>query len=290
MRTRNLGKLGPMLPPVAAGVIGARASRAAEGMARPWEWWHQAPATPAMEQIGAFHYMLFWIMVAICVLIVALLAYVLLRYNAARNPTPSRTSHNTAVEVTWTVLPVITLVVIAIPSFRLLYHTDRATDAELTLKAIGHQWYWEYQYPDNGDFSLLSNMIPEEELQPGQPRLLAVDNRVVLPVDTTIRILVTADDVLQSWAVPSFGIKMDGVPGRLNETWARIEEEGVYYGQCSELCGINHAYMPIAVEAVSKERFAQWVEEAKARFGKAQPPAPAQVAQGRMPVAEGDRR
>lgn len=256
------------------------ASLAAEGVPRPWEWWHQPPATPIMENIDAFHYFVFWVMVGICGLVVALLAYVLIRFNARRNPTPSRTAHNTAIEVIWTIVPVLILVVIAIPSFQLLYYAGTTPDAEMTLKATGRQWFWEYQYPDHGGFTITSLIVPDEELEPGQPRLLAVDNRVVLPVDTTVRIQITAGDVLHSWAVPTFGIKVDAVPGRLNETWARIDREGIYYGQCSEICGVGHAYMPIAVEAVSKEAFAEWVERAQAEFAGTAPPGhgPAQQA------------
>lgn len=253
------------------------ASRAAEGRPRPWEWWHQAPVTPLMERVDAFHYFIFWIMVGICALVVALMAYVLVRFNAKRNPTPTRTAHNTTIEIIWTIVPVLILISIAIPSFRLLYYTDLTADAEMTVKVTGRQWYWDYEYPDHGGFTITSLMIPEEELEPGQPRLLAVDNPLVLPVDTTVRIQITGGDVVHSWAVPSFGIKTDAIPGRLNETWARIESEGVYYGQCSEICGVGHAYMPIAVRAVSKEEFAQWVRQAQAEFAGTAPPAPTTV-------------
>ncbi len=156
---------------------------------------------------------------------------------------------------------------------------DGAADAEMTVKAIGHQWYWSYEYPDHGNFTVDALMLQDDELKPGQLRLLETDNRVVLPIDTTIRVLVTADDVLHSWAVPAFGIKLDAVPGRLNETWVRIEREGVYYGQCSELCGVYHGFMPITIEAVSKQAFAAWVEQAKVEFAREGAPAAPTMAQ-----------
>lgn len=238
------------------------------GNAQPWQIWHQEPATPVMHMMDWFHQLLVWIMVAICLLVLALLAVIVVRFNARRNPVPSRTSHNTLIEVVWTVVPVIILVVIAVPSFRLLYFADRSAEAEMTLNVVGRQWYWDYTYPDHGNVTFSSIMVPEEDIQPGQHRLLEVDNRVVLPVDTTIRLMITAGDVIHSFAVPAFGLKDDGVPGRLHETWIKIEKEGVYFGQCSEICGTGHGYMPIAVEAVSKERFAQWVEQAKKQFAK----------------------
>lgn len=236
------------------------------GEAHPWQLWHQTPGSPLAEMMDDFHLLLFWIMVAICLLVVALLGYVIFKFSATRNPVPSRTTHNTLIEVLWTVIPVIILVVIAVPSFRLLYFGDRSTEAEMTLNVTGRQWYWDYTYPDHGNFTFSSIMIPDEEIKPGQRRLLEVDNRVVLPVNTTVRLLVTAGDVIHSFGVPSFGLKTDGIPGRIHETWVRAEREGVYYGQCSEICGVNHAYMPIAIEVVSKERFAQWTEEARQQF------------------------
>ncbi|MGQ9371630.1 cytochrome c oxidase subunit II [Azospirillum sp. A39] len=240
-----------------------------------WELWHPPAVTPVMEMMEGFHSLLLWIMVAICALVVGLLAYVAIRFRASANPTPSRTSHNTVVEVAWTVLPVILLVVIAVPSFRLLYYSDRAADADMTIKAVGRQWYWEYSYPDQGDFTFTSIMIPEEDLQPGQKRLLEVDNRVVVPVNTTVRLLTTGGDVIHAWTIPAFGIKKDAVPGRINETWFRAEVEGVFYGQCSEICGNGHGYMPIAVEVVSREAFDAWVARARESFAAAPPPTPA---------------
>ncbi|WP_323378381.1 cytochrome c oxidase subunit II [Skermanella mucosa] len=252
----------------------------AVGEPHSWQLGLQASASPVKEQLTDFHNLLLVVITGITLLVLALLIYVMVRFNAKANPNPTRTSHNTILEVAWTVLPVVILVVIAVPSFKVLYFMDKAENAEMTLKVIGHQWYWEYQYPDHEDLTFSSYMIPDEDIQPGQRRLLEVDNRIVLPVDTNIRIIVTAGDVLHSWAMPSLGIKKDAIPGRLNETWARIDREGVYYGQCSEICGTNHGYMPIAIEAVSKERFAQWLVEAKEEFASNAPKAPAvQVAQ-----------
>lgn len=244
------------------------------GLAKPWEMWHQPAVTPVMAQAEAFHELLLYIMVGVCLLVAALLVYVLFRFHASRNPTPSRTSHNTVIEIIWTTVPVLILVIIAIPSFRLLYYMDRTTEPEMTLKVIGRQWYWDYEYPDQGNLTFSSIIIPDEEIKPGQQRLLEVDQRVVLPVDTNIRVLITGGDVAHAWAMPAFGIKTDGIPGHTNETWTRIEREGLYYGQCSEICGTNHAYMPIAVEAVSKERFAQWVQRARQAAARGEPPPP----------------
>jgi cytochrome c oxidase subunit II len=228
----------------------------------------QPPATPVMERLYDFHTLLVWIISAISVFVLGLLLYVIIRFRESRNPVPSRTTHHTLVEVVWTVVPVLILVLIAIPSLRILYYSDRVEQADMTIKAIGHQWYWSYEYPDHGNFTFDSLIKPAEELAAGEPRLLATDTRVVLPVDTTIRVLITADDVLHAWAMPSFGVKRDAVPGRINESWIRIEREGIYYGQCSELCGKDHAFMPITVEAVSKEKFQQWVTQAQSTYAQ----------------------
>lgn len=241
--------------------MNAGAARAVEGYASPWQIWHQPPASPVMERLEDFHLLLVILSVAICVLVFALIVYVLLRFNEKAHPTPSRTSHNTMLEVAWTVLPVVILVVIAVPSFKNLYYMDRAAEPDLTIKVTGNQWYWDYAYPDAEEVSFSSVIVPEENLQPSQHRLLEVDRRLVLPVGADVRIIVTASDVLHSWAVPALGVKIDAVPGRLNETWTRIEEPGVYYGQCSEICGTNHAYMPIAIEAVPQAEFESWLAE-----------------------------
>lgn len=254
--------------------LGVLAGAAVAAEPQDWQLGLQPAATPVAHLQHQLHNLLLVIIIGISLLVLALLIFVMVRFNAKRNPNPSKTSHNTVIEVLWTVLPVMILVIIAIPSFKLLYFMDKTEKPELTIKAIGHQWYWSYQYQDNGDFIFDSLIIPPDQIKPGQKRLLEVDNRVVLPVDTNIRVLVTSEDVIHAWAVPAFGVKLDGYPGRLNETWVRIEKEGVYYGQCSELCGINHAFMPIAVEAVSKADFAKWVAEAQKKFAAADEPAP----------------
>lgn len=234
---------------------------------KPWQTGFQDAATPLMEQIDDFHYLLLVIITVITLFVLALLIWVVLKYNEKANPTPSRTTHNAKVEVLWTVIPVLILVVIAVPSFKLLYYSDVIPEADMTIKATGHQWYWSYEYPDHGKFEFDANMVATEDLKPGQPRLLETDNRIVVPVDSVVRVQVTAGDVLHSWAMPAFGVKIDAVPGRLNETWfGPVKQEGVYYGQCSELCGSRHGFMPIAVEVVSKAKFDAWVEKAKKEF------------------------
>lgn len=231
----------------------------------PWAIGFQKGASPTMERITTLSTVLNGIIVAIVVFVTALVAYVAWRFNAKRNPTPANWSHNTKLEIAWTAIPAIILLVIAIPSFRLLYYMDKAQTADMTLKVVGHQWYWSYEYPDH-DFTFDALMLTDDELKPGQPRLLTTDNPVVLPVGVPIRIVMTADDVIHAWAVPALGIKTDTVPGRLNETWVRVDEPGVYYGQCSELCGVNHGFMPIMVHAVPRAEYDRWVAEAKTKF------------------------
>jgi len=226
-------------------------------------------ATSQMDRIADFHdNLLMWIITGIVIFVTGLLIYVSIRYRAKANPEPSKTTHNVAIEILWTAIPAIILVIIAIPSFKMLYYLDRTENPEMTLKVTGYQWYWGYEYQDHDGINFLSYMIPDEEIDEskGQRRLLSVDNPVVLPVDTNIQITVTAADVLHSFTIPAFGIKKDAVPGRLNETWVRIDKPGTYYGQCSEICGVNHAFMPIEVRAVSKEEFEAWVEKAKEQF------------------------
>ena len=231
----------------------------------PWQLGFQPAATDMMARISSFNDFLLILMTAITVFVLGLMVYVMVRFNARANPVPSKTSHNTLIEVVWTVIPVLILLVIAVPSFRLLY--DQATpEADMTIKATGYQWYWGYEYPDHGDIAFDALMLEDDELQPGQPRLLTTDNAVVVPVDTTVRVLVTAADVIHNWAMPAFGVKMDAYPGRLNETWFRANQTGIYYGQCSELCGIRHSFMPIMVKVVEKEEFTAWVEQAKVEF------------------------
>jgi len=229
---------------------------------QPWQVGLQPAASLSAERIDSFHALLLWIITLIALFVLSLLAYVVWRFRASKNPVPTRTSHNTLIEVLWTVVPIMILVIIAIPSFKLLYYVDKTHDAELTLKAIGHQWYWSYEYPDS-KVSFDAMVIDDADLKPGQLRLLDTDNRVVLPVHTNIRLLIASTDVIHAWTILPLGININAVPGRLNETWVNIEREGVYYGQCFQLCGINHGLMPIAIEAVSKEAFAKWLDDKK---------------------------
>ncbi|MFQ5774725.1 MAG: cytochrome c oxidase subunit II [Kiloniellaceae bacterium] len=273
---RRLGLLPGFALLVAGLADGARAEEP-----RDWQLGFQPAASPTMERVSEFHDLLLVIITVITAFVLILLLYVMVRFSEKRNPTPSKTTHNTVLEVLWTTIPVIILVIVAIPSFKLLYYADRVENADMTLKAIGRQWYWSYEYPDNGNFTFDATLVAEEDLEPGQLRLLETDNYVVLPVNTKIRILVTASDVLHSFAVPAFGIKLDAVPGRINETWVEITREGTYYGQCSEICGTGHAYMPIAIKAVSKREFDSWVEKAKEEFARVdESDAGARLAQG----------
>ncbi len=231
------------------------------GQPTAWALGLQPGVTPVKDKMHFFHNALLLPIITVIVLFVLLLLIVVVaRYRAAKNPVASRTTHNTMLEVVWTLIPVLILVVIVIPSMKMLYFVDKTHEPEMTLKVTGYQWYWGYSYPDQGIEEFSANMVPEADLKDGQPRLLAADAEVVLPVDTNVRVLVTANDVIHSWAVPAFGVKTDAVPGRTNETWVRVEKEGTYYGQCSEICGVNHAFMPIQVRAVSKEAFADWVK------------------------------
>jgi len=239
------------------------------GQASPWQLGLQESGSPVMDDVVGFHQFVLWIVTAVTLFVLALLVIVIVKFNATANPTPSRTTHNTFIEVLWTVLPVVILVVIALPSFRILFYQLNTPPSDLTIKATGVTWNWKYDYPDNGDFEYDSLMTPEKDLKPGEPRLLTVDNELVVPVNKVIRVQVTGFDVIHSFSVPSFGIKIDAIPGRLNETWFKATREGWYYGQCSELCGRDHAFMPIAVRVVSEGEFATWVEQAKQKFGAA---------------------
>ena len=246
----------------------------------PWQYRFQEPATDIMREIIWFEEYTLWFIIPITLLVLALLIYVIVKFSAKANPVPSRTSHHTMIEVVWTVAPVVILLFLAVPSFQLLERQfTPPSEAELTIKATGYQWYWGYEYQigetEEDTISFDAILLPEDGRPAGKedlsvyPRLLAVDNEVVVPVNTTVRILVTAGDVLHNWAMPSFGIKMDAVPGRLNETWFNVEKEGLYYGQCSELCGKDHAFMPIAVRAVSKADYEAWAGTAKASLDEA---------------------
>jgi cytochrome c oxidase subunit II len=248
---------------------------AASGQPSPWQLGLQQSASPVMDSLVSFHNFLLVIITLITAFVLALLVIVTIKFNARANPTPARTTHNTLLEVLWTVVPVVILVVIAIPSFRLLFYQLDTPAADLTVKATGKQWYWTYSYPDHGPFEFDSLMLQDadrKKLQPEPPRLLAVDNAMVVPVNKVVRVQTIGSDVIHAFAVPSFGIKIDAIPGRLNETWFRATREGVYYGQCSELCGKDHAFMPIEVRVVSEQAFAAWVEETKKRFAGDQRP------------------
>jgi len=238
-------------------------SMAIAAVPEPWQMTFQPAASPVMEGIVAMHDLLLYIISGIAIVVMLLMAFVIYKFRATKNPIPSKTSHHTMLEIIWTLVPVIILVFIGIPSIKLLFQLDKPQDAEMTIKAIGHQWYWSYEYPHNDaskSLSFDSYMIEDKDLKPGELRLFEVDNRIVVPINTTVRMLVTSTDVLHSFAVPALGIKKDAVPGRINETWFRISKEGVYYGQCSELCGSRHGFMPIAIHVVSKEQYDQWLK------------------------------
>lgn len=239
----------------------------------PWQMGFQSPASPGMTSIKEFHDLLLWIVFSVALFVMVLMLFVLVRFNARRNPVPTNTTHNTIIEVLWTAVPVLILVVIALPSFGLLYFIDHTVEPDMTLKAIGKQWYWSYEYPDHGNFTFDAVMKPVDELEDKSLRMMETDNHVVLPVGKKVRLLFTSDDVLHAWGVPSLGVKLDAVPGRLNETWVEINEPGLYYGFCSELCGVNHSYMPIAIRAVSEDEFDAWVESAKKEFARVDEPA-----------------
>ena len=236
---------------------------ALEGQPAPWQLGFQPAASPVMDQIHAFHTYVTIIITVIALFVLGLLVYVMARFNERRNPHPTRTTHNTPLEIAWTVVPVLILVAIAIPSFRLLFAQYDFPKPDLTITATGNQWYWSYEYPDHG-ITFDSIMVPEADLKAGQPRLLTVDREVVVPVNKNVIVGLKSNDVIHDWALPSFGVKLDAVPGRLQTTWFRAEREGIYYGQCSELCGRNHAFMPIAVRVVSEAEFADWLAKTKA--------------------------
>ncbi len=252
----------------------AGAAFAGLGQPSPWQMGLQDSATPVMDDITGFNTFLFWLTSAIAVFVLVLLAVVIVRFNARANPSPSRTTHNTTLEVLWTIVPVVILAAIAVPSFRLLYVELDVPKPDLTVKATGKQWFWSYAYPDNGNFQFDSVMVADKDLKPGQPRLLAVNNEMVVPVNKIVHVLVTGADVIHSFNVPSFGIRIDAVPGRINETWFKATKEGVFYGECSELCGSNHSYMPVAVHVVSQADFDKWVGQAKTQFSADEPAAP----------------
>jgi cytochrome c oxidase subunit 2 len=259
----SMGQSGRRL--LGLGVVGAAlvfggAAFAEMGQPAPWEWTLQEAATPVMENIIWFHNFLFWLITIITLFVLALLVIVMVKFNAKKNPIPSRTTHNTLIEVAWTIIPVLILVGIAVPSFRLLFQELDIPKADLTIKVTGNQWNWTYAYPDD-KIEFTSIMLSEEDRakrNPKPPRLLGVDNEMVVPVNKVVRIQTTGADVIHSFAVPAFGIKIDSVPGRLNETWFKATKEGTYYGQCSELCGKDHAFMPIVVRVVKDQEYDAW--------------------------------
>jgi len=260
-----LKRLAALAAVMVAGLAIGDSAFAAAGQPSPWEMTFQEAVTPVMEYIHWFHNWLLVIITVITLFVLALLIIVVLRFNSKANPTPSRTTHNTLLEVAWTLIPVIVLVCIAVPSFKLLFLQTVLPPADLTIKATGKQWYWSYAYPD-ANFEFDSLMLKDNERKADQPRLLAVDNEIVVPVNKTVRVQVIGSDVIHAFAVPSFGIKIDAVPGRLNETWFKATREGVYYGQCSELCGKDHAFMPIAVRVVNEKDYGTWLEQAKKKY------------------------
>ena len=245
----------------------------------------QPAFSPVKEKVIALHDLVLVIITLITLFVGALLAWVMYRYNTRRNPNPSRTSHNTVIEVAWTVVPVLILVVIAIPSFRLVYYQDRVNDADLTVKVTGHQWYWEYTYPDQNNLNFSSYMIPDDQLKPGQLRLLEVDNQLVVPAEKNIRILQTSADVIHSFFIPSLGVQRYAIPGRTIETWFRANQPGTFYGECNQICGTNHSRMPIVIRAVPEQEFNAWLVQAKAKFSEAAP-----AGEGRQLASVGEAR
>jgi len=268
-------------------LAGAGAAWAGIGQPSDWQIGPQDAVTPVGEQIIGFHTYLLIVISVITAFVLALLVYVMYRFNARANPTPSRTTHNTLLEVAWTLIPVLILLAIAVPSFRYLLYQLNIPKADLTVKATGKQWFWSYSYPDS-KFEFDSIMLSDKERKAkldkdpkaDVPRLLAVDNELVVPVNKVVVVQTTGADVIHAWAVPSFGVKIDAIPGRLNEVWFRAEREGIYYGQCSELCGKDHAFMPIMVRVVSEQAFTAWLEEAKKKYASEETPAAVTVAAG----------
>ena len=253
-------------------------NRAAAQVPHNWQMGMQAPGSPVAADIGKLHDLVLVIITVITIFVAGLLVYVARRFDAKRNPVPSRLSHHTGLEIAWTVIPVLILVVIAIPSFRLVFFEDRTEAADITIKVTGHQWYWEYTYPDNGGVDFSSYMVPNDQLKPGQMRLLDVDNQLVVPAGKNVRILTTSADVIHSFYIPSLGVQRYAIPGRTIETWVRVNEPGDYYGECNQICGTNHSFMPISVHAVPDAEFQTWVAQAKTKFAADTPAAAARVA------------
>ena len=264
-----LKRLFTLVPAVVVGMFAVVGSALAEGYvarSKPWQMWLQEPMSPSAVMVHDLNVLLLAIEVAIVIFVLAIMVYCVIRFSEKNNPTPSKTTHHTLLEVAWTGIPIVILALIAIPSLKTLYFADHTPDAEMTLKVMGNQWYWSYSYPDHGDLEFDSVFVPDEELKEGQPRLLTVDNPVVLPAETNVRLLLSSNDVIHNWAIPSLAVKLDTTPGRTNETWVHINQPGDYYGMCSELCGVNHGYMPIHIKALPKAEFAAWLVKAKKEF------------------------
>lgn len=244
---------------------------------RNWELGMQTPHSPVKVGIAHLHDLVLIIITVITIFVAGLLLYTIWRFDSRRNAVATRTSHNTVLEIAWTVLPVLILVVIAIPSFRLVYFEDRAANPDMTIKVTGHQWYWEYTYPDNEGVDFASYVIAEDQLKPGQLRLLDVDNQLVLPAGKSVRILTTSADVIHSFFIPSLGVQRYAIPGRTIETWVKIDVPGTYYGECNQICGTNHSAMPISIKAVTPDEFVAWAKDAKKKFADGGTPAPRAV-------------
>jgi cytochrome c oxidase subunit II len=279
--TQVLGRLAAAATMVYAFLVVLGMSPALAQAPRPWAVGMQAGFSPVKRDINSLNHMVLIIIALITLAVASLLVWVMWRYNAKRNPVPSALSHNTVLEVAWTIIPILILVVMAIPSFRLVYYEDRTDNPDLTVKVTGHQWYWEYTYPELKNLNFSSYIIPDDKLKPGQPRLLAVDNELVLPVGQNVRLLETSGDVIHSFFVPSLGVQRYAIPGRTIETWVRIDKPGVYYGECNQICGTNHSRMPIVVRGVSPQEFQAWTAQAQKQFADAAPvTAPAVRAAG----------
>ena len=260
-------------------VLATGAAMAGTGQPSPWQMNMQGMVTENGRDVADFHYWLLWLITVISLFVLGLIVAIVMRFNERKNPIPSRTTHNSVLEVAWTIVPVLILIAIAIPSFRLLREQLVIPQHDMVVKATGYAWYWGYEYPgEQAGFKFDSNMITDENLKPGQPRLMAVDNEMVVPVNKVIRLQITAADVLHNFAVPCIGMRLDAVPGRLNETWFRADREGVFYGHCSELCGNGHPYMPITVRVVSEQAYAAWLTEAKQKYARIDGTAPSKLA------------
>jgi cytochrome c oxidase subunit 2 len=271
MGKRVLGILG-VLAIAVLGVVSSVQAQPIVGVPHDWQMNFPPSYTPLMDKVESLNDLLLVIITLISLFVLVLLIYAMWRFHASRNPVATTTTHNTVIEIAWTVIPILILVIIAIPSFRLLYYGDKVADPAFTVKVVGHQWYWSYEYPDQGNFSVDSRILAEADRikqKPNVPRMMATDEEMVIPKGTNIRIIGTAADSMHGWTVPGFGIKKTVIPGRLNEGWINVRDEGYYFGQCSQICGNSHSYMPIAVRVVSKPEFDKWVEQKKKAAGLA---------------------